>query len=99
MFCGYIGCGRKYHDGTGGNNHQIDHFKQANHGVCVKLGTITPDGNACKLRGHDVTKKLNWNVNLMESNWDEWKFMAQQHQNRILDLVNKHLKREYIRIA
>ena len=51
LFCGFLGCGRKYHDGTGGNNHQIDHFKETNHGVCVKLGTITPDGNACKEEG------------------------------------------------
>ena len=26
LTCGNVGCGRKYHDGTGGNNHGIDHF-------------------------------------------------------------------------
>jgi len=24
--CGNVGCGRKYHDGTGGNNHGISHY-------------------------------------------------------------------------
>ncbi len=26
LTCGHVGCGRKYFDGTGGNNHAIDHF-------------------------------------------------------------------------
>ena len=43
---GFVGCGRKNYDGSGGNNHAIDHFKETGFGVCVKLGTITPDGKA-----------------------------------------------------
>lgn len=27
LICGNCGCGRKYFDGTGGNNHGIDHFE------------------------------------------------------------------------
>lgn len=46
LSCGYLGCGRKYHDGTGGNNHAVDHSKLNKHGVVVKLGTITPEGTA-----------------------------------------------------
>jgi ubiquitin carboxyl-terminal hydrolase 5/13 len=27
MHCGNVGCGRKYFDGTGANNHGVDHYK------------------------------------------------------------------------
>ena len=38
--CGSLGCGRKYHDGTGGNNHGIEHYEKTGHKVSIKLGTI-----------------------------------------------------------
>lgn len=43
---GYIGCGRRNFDGTGGNGHALAHFQASNglHPLCVKLGTITPSG-------------------------------------------------------
>ncbi len=44
--CGNLGCGRKQYDGSGGNNHAIEHFQQTGHGVNVKLGTITAEGTA-----------------------------------------------------
>jgi len=25
LICGNLGCGRKYYDGSGGNNHAVDH--------------------------------------------------------------------------
>lgn len=31
LICGNIGCGRKYFDGTGGNNHGIDHYTSTGH--------------------------------------------------------------------
>ena len=43
---GEIGCGRKNYDGSGGNNHAIEHFEASGNSMCVKLGTITPDGKA-----------------------------------------------------
>lgn len=43
---GYLGCGRKNWDGTGGNNHALDHAKSTGNGIVVKLGTITPEGKA-----------------------------------------------------
>lgn len=46
MSCGHLGCGRKNFDGTGGNNHAIDHAKSQHHSVVCKLGTITPQGTA-----------------------------------------------------
>ena len=44
MHCGYLGCGRRYHDGSGGNNHAVDHFNSTGHSIAIKLGTITAEG-------------------------------------------------------
>ncbi|KAG7457683.1 hypothetical protein MATL_G00229800 [Megalops atlanticus] len=41
---GKVLCGRRYFDGSGGNNHALQHFQQAGYPLAVKLGTITPDG-------------------------------------------------------
>ncbi|XP_027194860.2 ubiquitin specific protease 5 [Dermatophagoides pteronyssinus] len=41
---GSIGCGRKYFDGTGGNNHASEHYDETKYPLVVKLGTITPNG-------------------------------------------------------
>ncbi|XP_044507437.1 ubiquitin carboxyl-terminal hydrolase 14-like [Mangifera indica] len=46
---GMILCGRKNWDGTGGNNHAIEHYKETGYPLAVKLGTITAD-----LEGADV---------------------------------------------
>ena len=43
---GHLGCGRRYFDGSGGNNHAVDHFNATQHGIALKLGTITADGTA-----------------------------------------------------
>lgn len=40
---GTILCGRKNWDGTGGNNHAIEHYKETGYPLAVKLGTITAD--------------------------------------------------------
>nr|DAD46854.1 TPA_asm: hypothetical protein HUJ06_016791 [Nelumbo nucifera] len=36
-------CGRRNWDGSGGNNHAIEHYKETNYPLAVKLGTITAD--------------------------------------------------------
>lgn len=41
---GSILCGRKYFDGTGGNDHAVEHYKTSQFPLAVKLGTITSDG-------------------------------------------------------
>ncbi|VFV18461.1 ubiquitin carboxyl-terminal [Lynx pardinus] len=41
---GSILCGRRYFDGSGGNNHAVEHYRETNYPLAVKLGTITPDG-------------------------------------------------------
>lgn len=40
---GTILCGRKLWDGSGGNNHAIEHYEQTKYPLAVKLGTITAD--------------------------------------------------------
>ncbi|KAI0271314.1 ubiquitin carboxyl-terminal hydrolase 14 [Gloeopeniophorella convolvens] len=46
LACGALGCGRKLYTGAGGNGHALAHFEASGHPVCVKLGTITPEGAA-----------------------------------------------------
>lgn len=41
---GSILCGRKFFDGTGGNNHAVDHYQKTKYPLAVKLGTISSDG-------------------------------------------------------
>ncbi|XP_071945976.1 ubiquitin carboxyl-terminal hydrolase 5-like [Antedon mediterranea] len=41
---GAILCGRKYFDGSGGNNHAVEYYKEKGFPLAVKLGTITPNG-------------------------------------------------------
>lgn len=41
---GSILCGRKFHDGSGGNDHAVRHYQEFKYPLAVKLGTITPDG-------------------------------------------------------
>ncbi|KHJ42442.1 pecanex protein [Trichuris suis] len=41
---GAIFCGRRYFDGTGGNNHSVDHFCNTAYPLAVKLGTISARG-------------------------------------------------------
>nr|CDS26082.1 ubiquitin carboxyl terminal hydrolase 5 [Hymenolepis microstoma] len=39
---GTISCGRRFWDGSGGNNHAIEHYECTKYPLAVKLGTITP---------------------------------------------------------
>ncbi|KAG5551182.1 hypothetical protein RHGRI_009572 [Rhododendron griersonianum] len=48
---GMILCGRSNWDGSGGNNHAIEHFKETGYPVAVKLGTITADLDAAEVVG------------------------------------------------
>lgn len=41
---GTILCGRKYFDGSGGNEHALEYFRETGFPLVVKLGTITPSG-------------------------------------------------------
>ncbi|KAJ0704077.1 putative ubiquitinyl hydrolase 1 [Helianthus annuus] len=50
---GMIVCGRKLWDGSGGNNHAVEHYSETHYPLAVKLGTITSD-----LEGADVFYNL-----------------------------------------
>ncbi|XP_022099962.1 ubiquitin carboxyl-terminal hydrolase 5-like [Acanthaster planci] len=41
---GAILCGRRYFDGSGGNNHALEHYGETKYPLAVKLGTITANG-------------------------------------------------------
>ncbi|XP_047533547.1 ubiquitin carboxyl-terminal hydrolase 5 [Vanessa atalanta] len=41
---GSILCGRRFFDGSGGNDHAVEHYRQTGYPLAVKLGTITADG-------------------------------------------------------
>ncbi|XP_044270972.1 ubiquitin carboxyl-terminal hydrolase 5 [Tribolium madens] len=41
---GSILCGRRFYDGSGGNNHAIEQFNSTGYPLAVKLGTITKEG-------------------------------------------------------
>lgn len=41
---GSILCGRRFYDGSGGNNHAVEHYAACKHPLAVKLGTITSSG-------------------------------------------------------
>lgn len=43
---GAILCGRKFFDGSGGNNHAVEHYSETKYPLAVKLGTITANGKA-----------------------------------------------------
>ncbi|KAG1466490.1 hypothetical protein G6F56_004680 [Rhizopus delemar] len=73
LACGSLGCGRKQYDGSGGNNHAIEHFQKTGHGVNVKMGTITPEGTAdiycyscddARLDNDLATHLANWGINV-----------------------------------
>ncbi|KAF8628847.1 hypothetical protein AX17_005907 [Amanita inopinata Kibby_2008] len=46
LTCGNLACGRKQFGGHDGNGHALTHFESTGHPVSVKLGTITPEGEA-----------------------------------------------------
>ncbi|XP_070502099.1 ubiquitin carboxyl-terminal hydrolase 5 [Chironomus tepperi] len=43
---GSIMCGRRFFDGSGGNDHAVHHYQETKYPLAVKLGTITADGKA-----------------------------------------------------
>ncbi|CAD1472008.1 unnamed protein product, partial [Heterotrigona itama] len=43
---GSILCGRKFYDGTGGNDHAVEHYRATGYSLAVKLGTTTKEGKA-----------------------------------------------------
>lgn len=47
---GSVLCGKWFFDGSGGNGHALEHYKETKFPLAVKLDTITPDGAGQCLR-------------------------------------------------
>lgn len=41
---GAVLCGKWFFDGSGGNGHALEHYRETNYPLAVKLDNITPDG-------------------------------------------------------
>ncbi|CAM4904693.1 unnamed protein product [Rotaria socialis] len=71
---GAILCGRKFFDGTGGNNHAVDHYYKTRYPLAVKLGTITNKGaDVYSYDEDDMVEDPNlavhlshWGINMMK---------------------------------
>lgn len=73
LVCGNLGCGRAQFGGVGGNSHGLAHYEATHHAVSVKLGSITPEGQAdvfCYQCSDEVKDPLlekhlaHWGINL-----------------------------------
>ncbi|OIR56993.1 MAG: ubiquitin carboxyl-terminal hydrolase 14, partial [Amphiamblys sp. WSBS2006] len=40
LSCGHTGCGRKQYDGSGGDEHALQHFTETQHPLACKVGTV-----------------------------------------------------------
>ena len=87
LVCGALGCGRAQHGGVAGNSHGLAHATESGHGVAVKLGSITPEGNAdiyCYLCNEErvdpeLAKHLaHWGINIAEREKTEKSLMEMQ---------------------
>ena len=90
--CGNLGCGRAQSGGARGNSHGLAHATESGHGVAVKLGSITPEGNAdvyCYLCNEervdtDLAKHLaHWGINIAEREKTEKSLMEMQVEQNL----------------
>ncbi|KAK5048221.1 hypothetical protein LTR84_005891 [Exophiala bonariae] len=90
--CGNLGCGRAQFGGVGGNSHGLAHATESQHAVAVKLGSITPEGNAdvycyqCNEEriDTDLAKHLaHWGINIAEREKTEKSLMEMQVEQNL----------------
>lgn len=90
--CGNLGCGRAQFGGVGGNSHGLAHATESGHGVAVKLGSITAEGNAdiycyrCDEERIDpeLAKHLtHWGINIAEREKTEKSLMEMQVEQNL----------------
>ena len=90
--CGNLGCGRAQFGGVGGNSHGLGHATESGHAVAVKLGSITPEGNAdvycywCNEERIDteLAKHLaHWGINIAEREKTEKSLMEMQVEQNL----------------
>ena len=90
--CGNLGCGRAQHGGIAGQSHGLAHSKEINHGVAVKLGSITPEGKAdvycykCDEERIDpdlATHLAHWGINIADREKTEKSLMEMQVEQNL----------------
>ncbi|KIV80812.1 hypothetical protein PV11_08288 [Exophiala sideris] len=90
--CGNLGCGRAQFGGVGGNSHGLAHATESGHAVAVKLGSITPEGNAdvycyqCNEERIDteLAKHLaHWGINIADREKTEKSLMEMQVEQNL----------------
>lgn len=90
--CGNLGCGRAQFGGVGGNSHGLAHTDSSGHAVAVKLGSITPEGNAdvycykCNEERVDteLAKHLaHWGINIADREKTEKSLMEMQVEQNL----------------
>lgn len=90
--CGNLGCGRAQFGGVGGNSHGLEHATETRHAVAVKLGSITPEGNAdvycyqCNEERIDteLAKHLaHWGINIADREKTEKSLMEMQVEQNL----------------
>lgn len=90
--CGNLGCGRAQFGGVGGNSHGLGHATESGHAVAVKLGSITPEGNAdvycysCNEERIDteLARHLaHWGINIAEREKTEKSLMEMQVEQNL----------------
>lgn len=92
LVCGHVGCGRSQFGGVGGNSHALAHSNATSHGVVVKLGSITPEGNAdiyCYTCNEERTDPelaahlAHWGINIAEREKTEKSLMELQIEQNL----------------
>jgi ubiquitin carboxyl-terminal hydrolase 5/13 len=67
--CGNLACGRAQYGGVGGNGHALEHKGNTQHGVAVKLGSITPEGTADVYCYSCDEERIDENLGAHLANW------------------------------
>ncbi|KIW45357.1 uncharacterized protein PV06_03753 [Exophiala oligosperma] len=92
LACGNLGCGRAQFGGVGGHSHGLAHATESSHPVAVKLGSITPEGNAdvycysCDEERVDteLAKHLaHWGINIADRQKTEKSLMEMQVEQNL----------------
>ncbi|KAK4165487.1 putative ubiquitin carboxyl-terminal hydrolase [Cladorrhinum sp. PSN259] len=94
--CGDLGCGRAQFGGVDGNSHALAHSKESNHGVAVKLGSITPDGNADVYCYTCDEERVDENLGAHLANWGIILAERQKTEKSLTELqIEENLKWEF----
>ncbi|XP_041071957.1 ubiquitin carboxyl-terminal hydrolase 13 isoform X1 [Carcharodon carcharias] len=84
---GTILCGKWFFDGSGGNGHALEHYRETRYPLAVKLGTITPDGaDVYSFDEEEAVLDANIAEHLMHFGIDMLKMQKSENVNPIDDI-------------